>query len=439
MRFMGLEAIYKRPRTSQPHPAHIVYPYLLRGTKGDKGRYRCFRRFLRRAGTQSSNCLTTTSSVAGHAASWISVKACDATARFLNIEDLLRQFCRIILPHNKKMTVIQPGSHQSGRSGTHQMLKVLGGDFRAGPIGITKTFFTGSLKRINIGWKSYGSERIVSVEIVTQANQTSVLGAAGGVALGGLALGGVGAIVGGVLGGNRNVMTVMVIFDDDKRALIQGSNKKVSLLLGAGANPKIEQTPSAGSGSTRRFGLKTVLWIVAIVAVPLWLNAGPKQTGDQVQTASPTVTDSKPVTEVSVLTPADGTSSFVDIGGRPTVTVTNEPVAVAKPTPVQKVAATSGLASGGALNTSDTPLGRWCWRDIPEDPEYNIIVTLKRNDAGEVEEYMFTQGRRVSGPVVVDEAMRLVRSGQLHILDNLGLLATASRLADVPTSGECSH
>jgi putative transposase len=28
---MGLEAIYKRPRTSHPHPQHKVYPYLLRG------------------------------------------------------------------------------------------------------------------------------------------------------------------------------------------------------------------------------------------------------------------------------------------------------------------------------------------------------------------------------------------------------------------------
>ena len=29
-RWMGLEAIYKRPRTSQPHPQHPVFPYLLR-------------------------------------------------------------------------------------------------------------------------------------------------------------------------------------------------------------------------------------------------------------------------------------------------------------------------------------------------------------------------------------------------------------------------
>ncbi len=30
MRRMGIEAIYRRPRTSQPHPGHRVYPYLLR-------------------------------------------------------------------------------------------------------------------------------------------------------------------------------------------------------------------------------------------------------------------------------------------------------------------------------------------------------------------------------------------------------------------------
>ena len=33
MRKMGLEAVYPRPRTSQPHPEHKVYPYLLRGLK----------------------------------------------------------------------------------------------------------------------------------------------------------------------------------------------------------------------------------------------------------------------------------------------------------------------------------------------------------------------------------------------------------------------
>lgn len=31
MRLMGIEAIYQRPRTSDPHPQHKTYPYLLRG------------------------------------------------------------------------------------------------------------------------------------------------------------------------------------------------------------------------------------------------------------------------------------------------------------------------------------------------------------------------------------------------------------------------
>jgi putative transposase len=31
MRKMGIEAIYKKPRLSKPHPGHTIYPYLLRG------------------------------------------------------------------------------------------------------------------------------------------------------------------------------------------------------------------------------------------------------------------------------------------------------------------------------------------------------------------------------------------------------------------------
>lgn len=36
MRRMGIEAIYRRPRTSQPHPGHRVFPYLLRGQVIDR-------------------------------------------------------------------------------------------------------------------------------------------------------------------------------------------------------------------------------------------------------------------------------------------------------------------------------------------------------------------------------------------------------------------
>jgi putative transposase len=36
MRLMGLQAIYQAPRTSDPHPEHKVYPYLLRGLSIEK-------------------------------------------------------------------------------------------------------------------------------------------------------------------------------------------------------------------------------------------------------------------------------------------------------------------------------------------------------------------------------------------------------------------
>jgi putative transposase len=36
MRLMGLQAIYQKPRTSDPHPDHRIYPYLLRGLETDR-------------------------------------------------------------------------------------------------------------------------------------------------------------------------------------------------------------------------------------------------------------------------------------------------------------------------------------------------------------------------------------------------------------------
>ena len=36
MRQMGLMAIYRKPRTSKPNPAHRIYPYLLRGLRIDQ-------------------------------------------------------------------------------------------------------------------------------------------------------------------------------------------------------------------------------------------------------------------------------------------------------------------------------------------------------------------------------------------------------------------
>jgi len=36
MKKMGIEALYRKPRLSKPHPGHRIYPYLLRGLKIDR-------------------------------------------------------------------------------------------------------------------------------------------------------------------------------------------------------------------------------------------------------------------------------------------------------------------------------------------------------------------------------------------------------------------
>ena len=41
MRLMGLQAIYRAPRTSDPHPEHRVYPYLLKGMSINRSNQVC--------------------------------------------------------------------------------------------------------------------------------------------------------------------------------------------------------------------------------------------------------------------------------------------------------------------------------------------------------------------------------------------------------------
>lgn len=40
MRKMGMEAIYRKPRLSKPHPEHKVYPYLLKGLQHNERKSR---------------------------------------------------------------------------------------------------------------------------------------------------------------------------------------------------------------------------------------------------------------------------------------------------------------------------------------------------------------------------------------------------------------
>ena len=43
MKRMGIEALYRRPRTTKPEPGHKIYPYLLCGSWRSHGRTRCGR------------------------------------------------------------------------------------------------------------------------------------------------------------------------------------------------------------------------------------------------------------------------------------------------------------------------------------------------------------------------------------------------------------
>lgn len=115
-------------------------------------------------------------------------------------------------------------------------MKILGGDFKPGPVGITKNYISGSLNRLNWGWfTSYKAKDISSVEIVTQDSETSLLRAGAGVAIGAILLGPIGAIVGGLLSGKKNVTILQVTFADGKSALMQANTKEMTLMLGAAA------------------------------------------------------------------------------------------------------------------------------------------------------------------------------------------------------------
>ena len=119
------------------------------------------------------------------------------------------------------------------------MLKVLAGDWKAGPVGISTTFTGSKMKRLFLpkGWFRYDRikpKHIASVEIVTQENQTSIVGKLGWGVGGALTLGPVGLLAGVLGGGNKNVMIVAMKLHDGRSALISGPSKEVQLLLAAG-------------------------------------------------------------------------------------------------------------------------------------------------------------------------------------------------------------
>ena len=110
------------------------------------------------------------------------------------------------------------------------------------------------------------------------------------------------------------------------------------------------------------------------------------------------------------------------------------------------------FATGAA--GSETTIGRWCDRMIPNLPEYNrtmaIVIT---NDGKVMLKSKFSDGsssinelREIMGNIYEQigsdhgDKYRIVpSSGELQLLDEDGLIRVAGRLENTPQSKECSH
>lgn len=119
------------------------------------------------------------------------------------------------------------------------MMKVLNGDWPADSLVTYTRSLTGKPTTINFQKSLFSLDRfklsdIVSAEIVTADNHMSVGKKIGWGIAGGLLLGPVGAIIGGVAGGNNKEQVVAVVFRDGRKALIRGKTKELEPVVSAG-------------------------------------------------------------------------------------------------------------------------------------------------------------------------------------------------------------
>ena len=67
---MGIEAVYRKPHTSQRHPAHTVYPYLLRQREITRPRITSGRRTSPTSRCSAASCICSRSSTGPVVACW---------------------------------------------------------------------------------------------------------------------------------------------------------------------------------------------------------------------------------------------------------------------------------------------------------------------------------------------------------------------------------
>lgn len=114
--------------------------------------------------------------------------------------------------------------------------------------------------------------------------------------------------------------------------------------------------------------------------------------------------------------------------------------------------AISASAVAPVAASADTVPGRWCDRMLPTMPKFNGVMTIALKDDGQVVlrtkfgdgSSKVVQLQELAGSIYAKtgsptgEKHRVVPSdGSLQLIDNDGIIRTATRLENTPKSGEC--
>jgi len=117
-------------------------------------------------------------------------------------------------------------------------MKLLAGDWKAGTDVIVKRSLTGRWKELLLSRGFLRTDRVFMNEIanctlVTQENQTSILGKVGWGAVGAVALGPLGLLAGVMGGGNYSYRVVVIETTDGRKAMVRCSAAEAEALLAA--------------------------------------------------------------------------------------------------------------------------------------------------------------------------------------------------------------
>ncbi len=121
---------------------------------------------------------------------------------------------------------------------------IIGGDFGDNAKPVIQTNFSNQITAILIPTTLFGKphtirpSHLASVDMVTDENKVSILGACGWGIAGTLIAGPIGAVVGSLLGGKKDVHTILVTLVDQRRFLATCSPAEYKQLLAATITPR---------------------------------------------------------------------------------------------------------------------------------------------------------------------------------------------------------